>query len=203
LLTALPRTSRSAVVLFWRREIAIKPERSSAPAKEKRPAINLEIKAREVRLVDKDGQQVGIVPLRDAQAAAEAVELDLVEIVPDAEPPVCRIMDYGKHVFELKQQKKEAKKKQHQVQIKEIKLRPGTEDADYQVKLRAVIRFLEEGDKAKITLRFRGREMAHQELGMKQLQRFEVDLAEIGTVEQSPKMEGKMMHMLIGPKKKR
>lgn len=194
---------RSAVVLFWRIEIAIKPERSSAPAKEKRPAINLEIKAREVRLVDKDGQQVGIVPLRDAQAAAEAVELDLVEIVPDAEPPVCRIMDYGKHVFELKQQKKEAKKKQHQVQIKEIKLRPGTEDADYQVKLRAVIRFLEDGDKAKITLRFRGREMAHQELGMKQLQRFEADLAEIGTVEQSPKMEGKMMHMLIGPKKKK
>lgn len=195
---------RSAVVLFWRRrEIAIKPERSSAPAKEKRPAINLEIKAREVRLVDKDGQQVGIVPLRDAQAAAEAVELDLVEIVPDAEPPVCRIMDYGKHVFELKQQKKEAKKKQHQVQIKEIKLRPGTEDADYQVKLRAAIRFLEDGDKAKITLRFRGREMAHQELGMKQLQRFEQDLAEIGTVEQAPKMEGKMMHMLIGPKKKK
>jgi len=195
---------RSAVVLFWRRrEIAIKPERSSAPAKEKRPAINLEIKAREVRLVDKDGQQVGIVPLRDAQAAAEAVELDLVEIVPDAEPPVCRIMDYGKHVFELKQQKKEAKKKQHQVQIKEIKLRPGTEDADYQVKLRAAIRFLEDGDKAKITLRFRGREMAHQELGMKQLHRFEQDLAEIGTVEQAPKMEGKMMHMLIGPKKKK
>ncbi|MCC2637405.1 MAG: translation initiation factor [Moraxellaceae bacterium] len=195
--------SRSAVVLFWRIEIAIKPERSSAPAKDKRPAINDEIRAREVRLVDQNGEQVGIVPLRDALSAAEAVTLDLVEIVPDAEPPVCRIMDYGKHVFELKQQKKEAKKKQHQVQIKEIKLRPGTEDADYQVKLRAVIRFLEEGDKAKITLRFRGREMAHQELGMKQLKRFEVDLAEIATVEQSPKMEGKMMHMLIGPKKKK
>jgi translation initiation factor IF-3 len=194
----------SAVDLFWRRrEIATKPERSSAPAKEKRPAINDEIRAREVRLVDQDGKQVGIVPLRDALSAAEAVTLDLVEIVADAEPPVCRIMDYGKHVFELKQQKKEAKKKQHQVQIKEIKLRPGTEEADYQVKLRNVIRFLEDGDKAKITLRFRGREMAHQELGMKQLQRFEADLAEIGTVEQSPKMEGKMMHMLIGPKKKK
>ncbi len=146
---------------------------------------------------------MGIVPLRDAQAAAEAVELDLVELVADAEPPVCRIMDYGKFVFEQKQQKKEAKKKQHHVQIKEIKLRPGTEDADYKVKLRAIIRFLEDGDKAKITLRFRGRELAHQELGMKQLQRIEVDLAEIGTVEQAPKMEGKMMHMLIGPKKKR
>ena len=112
-------------------------------------------------------------------------------------------MDYGKHVFELKQKQKEAKKKQHQSQIKEIKLRPGTEEADYQVKLRAIIRFLEDGDKAKITLRFRGREMAHQELGMKQLKRIEVDLAEIGTVEQAPKMEGKMMHMLIGPKKKK
>jgi len=141
--------------------------------------------------------------IRDALAAAEAVTLDLVEIVPNAEPPVCRIMDYGKHVFELKQKQKEAKKKQHQVQIKEIKLRPGTEEADYQVKLKALIRFLEEGDKAKITLRFRGREVAHQELGMKQLQRIEADLSEIGVVEQHPKMEGKMMSMLIGPKKKK
>lgn len=141
--------------------------------------------------------------LRDALSAAEAVQLDLVEIVPNAEPPVCRIMDYGKHVFELKQKQKEAKKKQHQVQIKEIKLRPGTEEADYQVKLKALIRFLEEGDKAKITLRFRGREVAHQELGLKQLQRIETDLAEIGVVEQHPKMEGKMMSMLIGPKKKK
>jgi len=141
--------------------------------------------------------------IRDALAAAEAVALDLVEIVPNAEPPVCRIMDYGKHVFELKQKQKEAKKKQHQVQIKEIKLRPGTEEADYQVKLKALIRFLEDGDKAKITLRFRGREVAHQELGMKQLQRIEADLSEIGVVEQHPKMEGKMMSMLIGPKKKK
>jgi translation initiation factor IF-3 len=129
--------------------------------------------------------------------------LDLVEIVPNAEPPVCRIMDYGKHVFELKQKQKDAKKKQHQVQIKEIKLRPGTEEADYQVKLKALVRFLEEGDKAKITLRFRGREVAHQELGMKVLQRMEVDLSEFGVVEQHPKMEGRMMSMLIGPKKKK
>jgi translation initiation factor IF-3 len=183
--------------------MTIKPERSSGPAKDKRPSINTEIKAREVRLIDQEGKQAGIMPLRDALAAAEAVEMDLVEIVADAEPPVCRIMDYGKFVFEQKQQKKEAKKKQHQVQIKEIKLRPGTEEADYQVKLRSIVRFLEEGDKAKITLRFRGREMAHQELGMKQLQRIEQDLAEFGVVEQHPKMEGKMMHMLIGPKKKK
>ncbi|HQV40395.1 MAG: translation initiation factor IF-3 [Moraxellaceae bacterium] len=180
----------------------MKPERNG-PAKEKRPALNIEIRAREVRLIDQDGEQVGIVELAKALAAAEAVQLDLVEIVADAEPPVCRIMDYGKHVFEQKQQKKDAKKKQHQVQIKEVKLRPGTEEADYQVKLRSIVRFLEEGDKAKITLRFRGREMAHQQLGMKQLQRIETDLAEIGVVEQHPKMEGKMMHMLIGPKKKR
>lgn len=183
--------------------MTIKPERSSGPAKDKRPSINTEIKAREVRLIDQEGKQAGIMPLRDALAAAEAVEMDLVEIVADAEPPVCRIMDYGKFVFEQKQQKKEAKKKQHQVQIKEIKLRPGTEEADYQVKLRSIVRFLEEGDKAKITLRFRGREMAHQELGMKQLQRIEQDLAEFGVVEQHPKMEGKMMSMLIGPKKKK
>jgi translation initiation factor IF-3 len=141
--------------------------------------------------------------IRDALAAAEAVQLDLVEIVPNGEPPVCRIMDYGKHIFELKQKQKESKKKQHQVQIKEIKLRPGTEEADYQVKLKALIRFLEEGDKAKVTLRFRGREVAHQDIGMKQLQRIEADLAELGVVEQHPKMEGKMMTMLIGPKKKK
>ena len=141
--------------------------------------------------------------IREALAAAEAVQLDLVEIVPNGEPPVCRIMDYGKHIFELKQKQKESKKKQHQVQIKEIKLRPGTEEADYQVKLKALIRFLEEGDKAKVTLRFRGREVAHQDIGMKQLQRIEADLAELGVVEQHPKMEGKMMTMLIGPKKKK
>ena len=112
-------------------------------------------------------------------------------------------MDYGKHVFELKQKQKDAKKKQHQVQIKEIKVRPGTEEADYQVKLKALSRFLEEGDKAKITLRFRGREVAHQQLGMKMLQRMEIDLSELGAVEQHPKMEGRMMSMLIGPKKKK
>jgi len=112
-------------------------------------------------------------------------------------------MDYNKHLFDLKQKQKEAKKKQHQVQVKEIKIRPGTEEADYQVKLRAITRFLEEGDKVKITLRFRGREMAHQEIGMKQLQKIEVDVAEIGIIEQPPKMEGRQMGMLIGPKKKK
>lgn len=181
-----------------------KPEKPQQTKDAKqRAAINTEIRAKEVRLIDKDGGQVGVVSLREALAAAESVQLDLVEIVPNAAPPVCRIMDYGKHVFEQKQKLKDAKKRQHQVQIKEIKLRPGTEEADYQVKLKALVRFLEDGDKAKITLRFRGREVAHQELGMKMLQRIEVDLSEHGTVEQHPKMEGRMMSMLIGPKKKK
>ena len=182
--------------------MTIKPERSSGPAKDKRPSINTEIKAREVRLIDQEGKQAGIMPLRDALAAAEAVEMDLVEIVADAEPPVCRIMDYGKFVFEQKQQKKEAKKKQHQVQIKEIKLRPGTEEADYQVKLRNLLRFLTEGDKAKVTLRFRGREMAHQEIGRRLLDRVSTDLREIAVVEQNPLMEGRQMVMVFSPRKK-
>jgi translation initiation factor IF-3 len=156
-----------------------------------------------VRLVGADGEQKGIVDLRDALAVAEAAGLDLVEIVANAEPPVCKVMDYNKHLFDLKQKAKEAKKKQHQVQIKEIKLRPGTEEADYQVKLRSIQRFLEEGDKVKITLRFRGREMAHQEIGLKQLQKIEQDVSEMATIEQPPKLEGRQMGMLIGPKKKK
>ncbi|MEC7119404.1 MAG: translation initiation factor IF-3 [Pseudomonadota bacterium] len=179
------------------------PERNPQGAKNNRPAINDEIRATEVRLVDETGEQKGIVPLKEALSAAEAVQLDLVEIVANAEPPVCKIMDYNKHLFDLKQKQKEAKKKQHQVQVKEIKIRPGTEEADYQVKLRAITRFLEEGDKVKITLRFRGREMAHQDIGMKQLQKIEVDVAEFGIIEQPPKMEGRQMGMLIGPKKKK
>lgn len=185
--------------------MTIKTERTGArsESREKRTPINHEIRAPQVRLIDQDGKQVGVVSLREALAAAEAVALDLVEITAEADPPVCRIMDFGKHVFELKQKKKDAKKKQRQIQVKEIKLRPGTEEADYQVKLKAMVRFLEDGDKTKVTLRFRGREMAHQELGLKQLQRIEADLSELGVVEQHPKMEGKMMVMVIAPKKKK
>lgn len=156
-----------------------------------------------MRLVDEAGEQKGIVSIAEALKAAEAVALDLVEIVANAEPPVCKIMDYNKHLFDLKQKQKDAKKKQHQVQVKEIKLRPGTDVGDYQVKLRSILRFLEEGDKVKITLRFRGREMAHQELGLKQLQKIEGDVSEFGVIEQAPKMEGRQMGMLIGPKKKK
>ena len=165
--------------------------------------MNDEIRAKEVRLVDENGEQKGIVSLADALRAAESVELDLVEIVANAEPPVCKIMDFNKHLFDLKQKQKEAKKKQHQVQVKEIKLRPATDVGDYNVKLRAITKFLEEGNKVKITLRFRGREMAHQQLGLAQLQKVEQDVAEIGVVEQAPKMEGRQMGMLLGPKKKK
>lgn len=129
--------------------------------------------------------------------------MDLVLIAADAEPVVCKLMDYGKHIFEVKKQKAVQKKKQKQTQIKEMKFRPGTEEGDYQVKLRNLIRFLEAGDKAKVSLRFRGREMAHQELGMQLLKRVEVDLEELGTVEQHPKMEGRQMIMVIAPKKKK
>jgi translation initiation factor IF-3 len=137
----------------------------------------------------------------EALRIAEEAELDLVQI-SDADPIVCKVMDYGKHVYEQKKRASEAKKKQTQMQVKEIKFRPGTEEGDYQVKLRNLIRFLEGGDKTKITIRFRGREMAHQELGMELLNRVEEDLAELGTVEQRPKLEGRQMVMVLAPKKK-
>lgn len=129
--------------------------------------------------------------------------MDLVEIVSDSDPIVCKIVDYGKHLFEIKKTKAAAKKKQKQQQIKEMKFRPGTEEGDYQVKLKALIRFLESGDKAKVTLKFRGRELAHQELGMEMMQRIEKDLLELGTVEQAAKMEGKQLTMVIAPKKRK
>lgn len=154
-----------------------------------------------MRLIDAEGEQVGIVSNREAQQYAQEANLDLVEIAPQAKPPVCRIMDFGKFQFEQNKKRQVAKKKQKQVQVKEIKFRPGTDEGDYQVKLRNLMRFLEDGDKAKITLRFRGREMAHQELGHQLLKRIEQDLLEYGTVEQFPKMEGRQMVMVLGPKK--
>lgn len=158
--------------------------------------------AKQCRLIGPDGTQIGIVPVNDALEAAQEAGLDLVKI-SEADPIVCKVMDYGKHLYELKKQKNEAKKKQHQVQIKEVKFRPNTEEGDYQVKLRNLIRFLEAGDKAKITLRYRGREMAHQELGMQLLQRIEKDLEELAAVEQRPKMEGRQLVMVLAPKKKK
>jgi translation initiation factor IF-3 len=165
--------------------------------------INENISAREVRLIGADGEQIGIVSIDEALRIAEEAKLDLVEISADAEPPVCRVMDYGKSIFEKKKQIAAAKKNQKQIQIKEIKFRPGTEEGDYQVKLRNLVRFLSDGDKAKVSLRFRGREMAHQELGMELLKRVETDLLEYGAVEQHPKMEGRQLIMVIAPKKKK
>jgi len=155
-----------------------------------------------VRLIDQDGEQAGVVPLVQARQMAQDAELDLVEISPNAKPPVCRIMDYGKFRFDQAKKQQEARKKQKQIQVKEVKFRPGTDEGDYQVKLRNLIRFLTEGDKAKVTLRFRGREMAHQDLGMNLLKRVEADLAPYGTVEQRPRMEGRQMVMTIAPIKK-
>lgn len=156
-----------------------------------------------MRLISADGEQMGIVPIAEAVKAAQAVNLDLVEIAPDADPVVCKILDYGKQLFEAKKDKAAAKKKQRRMQVKEMKFRPGTEQGDYQVKLRNLTRFLNDGDKAKVTLRFRGREMAHQELGMDLLKRIEVDLAEIGTVEVHPKMEGRQLTMVLAPNRKK
>jgi len=163
--------------------------------------INGEISAPEVRLVDENGEQLGVVATRDALRMAEERDVDLVEIAPLAKPPVCKLMDYGK--FKYREQKKahEARLKQKQIQVKEIKFRPGTDEGDYKIKLRNLIRFLEEGDKTKVTLRFRGREMAHQEFGVRLLERVKADLEPYGVVEQFPKLEGRQMIMVLGPKK--
>ncbi len=150
-----------------------------------------------------DGSQVGVVTLQEALDAAQKETLDLVEISPDAEPPVCKIMDYGKHVFDIKKKVALQKKKQKQTQVKEMKFRPGTDQGDYDIKLRNLVRFLENGDKAKVTLRFRGREMAHQELGMAMMKRVEADLTELAQVEQYPKMEGRQMTMVLAPRSKK
>jgi translation initiation factor IF-3 len=153
--------------------------------------------------VGSDGSQVGLVSLQHALEMAQKETLDLVEISPDAEPPVCKLMDYGKHVFDIKKKVALQRKKQKQTQVKEMKFRPGTDEGDYQIKLRNVTRFLENGDKAKVTLRFRGREMAHQELGMVMVKRIEADLIELAQVEQHPKMEGRQMTMVLAPRSKK
>jgi translation initiation factor IF-3 len=179
--------------LFWRvKRIAV----------HKDTRLNRKITAPEVRVIGAEGEQLGIFPIEEALQRAEEVELDLVEIVPNAEPPVCRIMDYGKYRFEESKKRHAAKKKQKLIHIKEIKFRPGTGESDYQIKLRNLIRFLSDGDKTKVTVRFRGREMVHRELGAKMLERVEADLEEYGTVEQYPKMEGRQMVMVLSPKKK-
>jgi translation initiation factor IF-3 len=165
--------------------------------------INQEITAPVVRLIGSDGNAVGVVKLNEALRLAEEEDTDLVEIAPNADPPVVRVMDFGKFKYQEAKRQHEAKLKQKVIQVKEVKFRPGTDDGDYGVKLRNLIRFLEDGDKTKITLRFRGREMAHQEIGAKMLDRLKVDLEPYGQVEQFPKMEGRQMVMVLAPTKKK
>jgi translation initiation factor IF-3 len=175
--------------------------RPEPPSRENQgPRINDQIRAREVRLIDENGQNVGVIAKFDALARAEGVGLDLVEISPDAEPPVCKILDFGKFKFQEQKKAAEARKNQKIVELKEIKMRPGIDDHDYDVKMRAIRRFFEEGDKVKITLRFRGREMAHSQLGMDVLQRVKADTEPIAKVESEPRFEGRQMVMVLAPK---
>jgi len=179
--------------LIWRNKLI---------ALEKEHRINEDIRIPKIRLIDVDNENKGIVSTSEALAMAQEAGLDLVEIVPTGKPPVCKIMDYGKFRFDESKKAAVARKKQKQVQVKEIKFRPGTDEGDYKIKLKKLTEFLEEGDKAKVTVRFRGREMAHRELGMEVLKRVETDLTELGVVEQFPKLEGRQMVMVMAPKKK-
>lgn len=171
-------------------------------ATDKKHRINGEIRANEIRLIGIDGEQLGIVKVAEALAMAEENEVDLVEIAPTAKPPVCRLMDYGKFRYQEQKRQQEARAKQKVVQLKEVKFRPATDDGDYNVKLRNVRRFIEEGDKVKVSLRFRGREMAHQELGMRVLERVRDDVEEICQVESFPRLEGRQMVMVLAPRRK-
>ena len=153
-----------------------------------------------MRVIDQHGEQIGILPTEEALSMAAGASLDLVEVSPNAEPPVCRIMDFGKYLFEQKKKQNSNKKKQKIIHVKEIKFRPGTDDGDYKIKLRNLVKFLEKGDKVKVTLRFRGREMAHKELGAQMLERIKNELEELASVEQFPKLEGRQMVMIMAPK---
>lgn len=173
------------------------------PNVERKHRLNREITAPEVRLNGPDNEPIGIVSLQEALRLASEHDVDLVEIAATANPPVCRLMDYGKFKYQEQKKAAEAKAKQHVIDIKEVKFRPGTDEGDYQIKLRNLRRFLEEGDKGKVTLRFRGREITHQELGMRLLERVRDDLADVSVVENMPKLEGRQMIMVLAPKKKK
>ncbi|MBW7836794.1 MAG: translation initiation factor IF-3 [Sphingomonadales bacterium] len=171
-----------------------------APPSQEGPRINEQIKVREVRLIDQDGENHGVVGIEKALTMATEVGLDLVEISPDSSPPVCKILDFGKYKYAEQKKANLARKKQKTIEIKEIKIRPGIETHDYEVKMRSIKKFLDEGDKVKVTLRFRGREMAHQDLGLAVLKRIEADTAEIAKIEQEAKSEGRQVVMVLGPK---
>ena len=179
--------------------IARRPHQAP-PTRDTGPRVNDKIRVPEIRLIDHEGENRGVIDPRDALRMAEEVGLDLVEISPNAVPPVCKIMDFGKFKYEQQKKANEAKKKQRVIEIKEVKFRPNIDTHDYDVKMRNVTRFLEDGDKVKVTLRFRGREMAHQELGREVLERIAADTTELGKVESMPKMEGRQMIMVIGPR---
>jgi len=174
--------------------------KATAQPEKEGPRTNRDIRAIQVQLIDAEGQNRGVVNLTDAQQLADDAALDLVEIVPNATPPVCKILDFGKYRFLEQKKSAEARKRQKVVEVKEIKLRPGIDDHDYEVKMRSVRRFFDEGDKVKVTLRFRGREMAHQDIGYKLLQRVKVETAPIAKVEAEPLMEGRQMTMVLAPK---
>lgn len=167
----------------------------------KKHRLNGDITANEVRLIDSEGENRGVVSLEEALGIASQAELDLVEIVPNASPPVCRVMDHGKFRFEENKKLQQSRKKQKQIQVKEVKFRPTTDIGDYNVKMRNLKRFLEDGNKGKVTIRYRGRELAHKELGAELLKRVEEDLGDLAVVEQRPKMEGRQMIMIVAPKK--
>src|SRR6202045_706966 len=169
----------------------------TAPKDQDGPRGNTEIDSRSIRLIDADGEMVGVVSLREGLDMAAEVGLDLVEVSPNADPPVCKILDFGKFKYEAQKKKNEARKKQKVIEVKEVKLRPSIDDHDYAVKMRSMNKFIEEGDKVKVTMRFRGRELAHQELGMNVLMRVKEDLDEIAKVEQFPRMEGRQMTMVV------
>ncbi|MTJ04417.1 MAG: translation initiation factor IF-3 [Sediminimonas qiaohouensis] len=175
---------------------------NAPPTRDTGPRVNERIRAPEIRLIGADGENVGVVTPERAMEMAEDAALDLVEISPNATPPVCKIMDYGKFKYEQQKRESEARKKQKTIDIKEVKFRPNTDTHDYEVKMKNVFKFLEAGDKVKITLRFRGREMAHQNLGRELLERVAEDTKDVGKVENFPKMEGRQMIMLIGPTSK-
>jgi translation initiation factor IF-3 len=184
----------------YRRIIAIaRRPHNAPPTRDTGPRINGAIRAPEIRLIGADGENVGVVHPAKAMDMAVEAGLDLVEISPNAKPPVCKIMDFGKFKYEQQKRESEARKKQKVIEVKEVKFRPNTDTHDYDVKMRNVLKFLEKGDKVKVTLRFRGREMAHQNLGRELLERVAVDVKEIGKVENMPKMEGRQMIMVIGP----
>ena len=171
-----------------------------APPTRDGPRVNEEIRVPQVRLIDQDGEMMGVMGARDAMLRAYAVGLDLVEISPNADPPVCKILDYGKFKYEQQKKRNEAKKKQKVIEIKEIKVRPNIDENDYQVKMRAMKSFIEEGDKVKVTLRFRGREMAHQDIGVRVLERIRAEMDTTSKVEQMPRMENRQMVMVLSPR---